>query len=166
MCDLPKRGEATFLCHVTYLPQKAGRSLQRGGWGVGVASPSAFAAPDLLHHFATPPSTAATSLAPAGPPRHRHRARTHNHRWPAPAPRCGPRRSHRPRRNQTPVPRTPRQSPACGLSILYQPPRSHRTGRPRTTNNLIDFSLRSSRSWSTKWWPYESRILEPRMEHG
>ena len=26
MCDLPKRGEATFLCHVTYLPQKAGRS--------------------------------------------------------------------------------------------------------------------------------------------
>ncbi len=65
---------------------------------------------DLLHRSATPPTTPATSPAPAGPPHHRHRARTHNHRWPAPAPRCGPRRSHRPRRNQTPVPRITRRS--------------------------------------------------------
>ena len=112
------------------------------------------------------PASSATFPAPAGQPRHRHRARTHSHPWPAPAPRCGPRRSRRPRRNQTPGPRTRGRSPACGPLIPYQRPRSHQRGPPRTISISKCYFLHPSRSWSTRWWFYQSKILGPRMKHG
>ncbi len=55
---------------------------------------------------------------------------------------------------------------ACGPSTPCQRPRSHRTGPPRMTHNYKCFHLHTPQSSPMKWWPYEWKILGPRMEHG
>ncbi len=94
---------------------------------------------------ATRPATPATFPARADQPHHRHRARTHNPPVARAAPRRGPRRSHRPRRDQTHVRRNRWQSPVSGLWIPCQRPRFHRTDRPRIISIWKYYFLHPSR---------------------
>jgi hypothetical protein len=64
MCDLPKHREATFLRHAAYPPQKAGRSLQRGGKDRSLA-PSFDRAQQKHASQNLPSSTVNTNFSPA-----------------------------------------------------------------------------------------------------
>ena len=100
-----------------------------------------------------------------GRARHRRRARMHNRRWPAQRRVAGRGEVIDPDEVEHPRGTCERAS-ACGPSTPCQRPRSHRTGPPRMTHNYKCFHLHTPQSSPMKWWPYEWKILGPRMEHG